>query len=215
MPEPIATTATDAAAADQDDSTTSEDAIDDTDEGADQLGDAGKRALDAMKAQRNAARAEQRQAKQELDALKAQIDERGLAPDEKAIAEAKREATAEATKTANRRILAAEIRAAAAGKLTDPADALLHLKLDDYAVSDDGEVDQEELSAAIADLLKRKPYLAAMQSGPVVPSAGIDQGARDRSAPDLQQQAAKALSEGRIQDAIQLKQQLVAAARKP
>ena len=46
----------------------------------------------------------------------------------------------EALAAANQRILKAEVRAAASGKLTDPADALRYLDLSKFTVTDDGGV---------------------------------------------------------------------------
>jgi hypothetical protein len=134
---------------------------------AEQLGDAGKKALDAMKADRKAAQIEARQAKKALEVLQAKLDalESGKAPDEtaKAIDDAKREATEAATAKANARIVRAELKVAAAGKLADPSDAAAFIDADQFDVGDDGEVDTKELADAIADLLKRKPHLAAKQ----------------------------------------------------
>ena len=79
--------------------------------------------------------------------------------------EARREAEQAATAKANARILRSEVRAAAAGKLADPKDALRFLDLDQFEVDEDGEVDEDEIADAIEDLVKRKPYLAAAQGG--------------------------------------------------
>ena len=139
------------------------DGADGTDDaGSDQLGDAGKQALDRMKGQRNAARDELRAFKalgltpEQIAALTAPKD--GDQPDPEKI---RRDAEAEATRKANSRIIRSEIRAAAAGKLADPADALAYLDMSRFEVDDDGEVDQDEVAEAIDDLLKKKPYLAA------------------------------------------------------
>lgn len=145
---------TTAAAADQGDSTTTPAP---ELEGTEQLGDAGKRALDAMKAKWKAAE------KKAADAL-AELSKVGKTPDEQAIEDAKRAATAEAIAKANARILKSEIRAQATGKLADPADALVHLDLSDFTVAEDGTVNQDEVSTAIADLLQRKPYLGAAKA---------------------------------------------------
>lgn len=72
-----------------------------------------------------------------------------------------RELEAQALAKANDRILKAEVRAAAAGKLHDPADALRHLDLSDFEVGEDGEVDTAAVTEAIEALVKSKPYLAA------------------------------------------------------
>jgi hypothetical protein len=67
----------------------------------------------------------------------------------------------EALSAANRRILSAELRAAAKGKLADPTDASLYIDLSEFDVSDTGEVDADALTSAIDDLIARKPHLAA------------------------------------------------------
>lgn len=144
----------------------------------DALGDAGKRALDAMKAERNTARAEARQwqrlAKElgvdDATGLRELIASAGKpkdapaeAPEESAVdvEQVRRDAQLEATRKANERILRSEVRAAAVGKLADPADAYKFLDLDKFDISDDGDVDEEEIADAIEDLIKTKPYLAA------------------------------------------------------
>lgn len=86
----------------------------------------------------------------------------------------------DALKAANARILKAEVRAASAGKLRDPADALRYLDLSDISVSDDGEADTETLNSRIDALLKERPYLAA---DPTPAATGVQtvppSGARD------------------------------------
>lgn len=72
-----------------------------------------------------------------------------------------READAAALTKANARILKAETRAVAAGRLADPEDALRYLNLADFQVGDDGEVDRAAVTAAVEELVKSKPYLAA------------------------------------------------------
>lgn len=176
--------------------------------GADQLGDAGKKALDAMKAQRNTEREKRRALEAELEALKAPKPSDDGQPDAEAIrAEAAREANAKA----NARILKSEIKAAAAGKLADPKDALVHLDLSSFEVDADGNVDAEDISDAIADLLTRKPYLAA-NGRPVFQGSGDGGAARKASGPsqltrqDLQgmspQEIHKAKAEGRLKDLL-------------
>lgn len=129
-----------------------------TTEGEAALGDAGKKALDAMKAARNEAKAEAKRIADELAALKAQVE--GKQAEFEAEKKA-REAESAALTKANERILKAEIRAAAAGKLNDPKDALSFIDLSAFEVGADGEVDGDAVAAAIDDLIKTKPYLAA------------------------------------------------------
>lgn len=69
----------------------------------------------------------------------------------------------EALSAANTRILKAEIRAAAAGKLADPSDALRLLDLSEFEVGSDGDIDSDAVAAAIDNLIKTKPYLGVTQ----------------------------------------------------
>jgi hypothetical protein len=120
-------------------------------EGAEALGDAGKRALDTMKAERNAERARAREAEARIAELTAKLEGR----------EAEFTAEVEKRKTQNDAILRAELKAAAKGKLADPADAGLFINLSEFDVSGDGDVDADALNTAIDDLIARKPHLAA------------------------------------------------------
>jgi hypothetical protein len=141
-----------------DSATTTATATGATTDGTEALGDAGKKALDAMKADRNAARAEARAAAEERDALRAQVE--GKQAEFEAEKRA-REVEAAALAKANERILKAEIRAAAAGKLNDPQDALRFLDLSAIEVGADGEVDSTAVASLINGLIADKPYLAA------------------------------------------------------
>jgi len=166
--------ATDPTAQDGDDVTTgvhTTDVDDSADDGADELGDKGKQALDRMKARLKAEKAARL-------ALEARLNETSAADDVERI---QREADAKAAAKANARILSAEVRAAAAGKLSDPSDALTFIDLTQFDVDDDGSVDQDEIAEAIADLVRRKPYLAA-QGGPKSPKPDPSQGEGGRGA---------------------------------
>jgi len=143
------------------------------------LGDAGKKALDAMKGERNAARKLAREHKAELDRLKAEREDADKPDAERALSAARQEATEAATKAANKRIVKAELRTAAKGKLADVSDAALYIDVDDFDVDDDGEVDTDALSAAIDDLISRKPHLGAATAPRF--QGGADQGARGKS----------------------------------
>jgi vacuolar-type H+-ATPase subunit I/STV1 len=96
--------------------------------------------------------------RKEFDAFKAKAE--GKEAEFTAAQEAQRFKD-EALAAANARILKAEVRAAAAGKLNDPADALRYLDLSEFEVSSDGEVDSAAVTAAINDLVASKPYLSA------------------------------------------------------
>lgn len=145
---------------DQDEDGTDDDATDETDadddtDGADALGDKGKKALDSMKAKLKAERERRKLAESERDQLKTKPE--GEPDADQIRADADRAATAKA----NKRIVRSEIKAAAAGKLADPRDALAFIDLDQFEVDDDGQVDEDEIADAIDDLLKNKPHLAA------------------------------------------------------
>jgi len=101
---------------------------------------------------------ERTSAETELAALQAKLD--GKEAEHTAAQEAQR-VKDEALAGANERILKANVRAEAAKKLTDPADALLYINLSDFEVGSDGEVDSSAIAQAVDDLLTSKPYLAA------------------------------------------------------
>lgn len=136
------------------------------DAGADQLGDAGKKALDRMKAER-------KQLKDQLNAYKglglSAEDLRALiekSQEDSAKAEQARqrqEAESAALSKANERLIRAEVKAAATGKLANPALALRLLDLKSFDVNDDGEVDSGAISDAISALLESDPYLGVTQ----------------------------------------------------
>jgi hypothetical protein len=132
----------------------------------DGLGDKGREALAKERKARREADKARKAAEAELAALKAQAagkkDDDGATPDAEQI---RRDADKTASDKANRRILAAELKAAAAGKLADPSDAAAFIDLSQFEAGDDGEFDADEISEAISDLIKRKPHLAAKAQG--------------------------------------------------
>lgn len=97
-----------------------------------------------------------REAEKALETAKTQ----GATELETAVATAKAEARLEALTEANERIVEAEVLAAAARKLADPADAARLLDLSQFQVDDKGSVDRKAISEAVEALLKDKPYLA-------------------------------------------------------
>lgn len=157
-----------------------ESTVDDAQEtpGTEALGDPGKKALDAMKAERNAARQKSRELEQQLAALTAQAE--GREAEFKAEQEAQK-VRDEALAAANKRVLRSEVKAAAAGKLADPMDALRFLDLDTFEADDSGDFDADAIASAIDGLLNDKPYLAAQGGRRFQGSA--DGGARKESGP--------------------------------
>lgn len=174
--------------------------------GAEHLGDPGKKALETMKAERKAARDEVARIKAEYDAYKAKQE--GKQAEHAAQLERDR-VQADALAKANQKILKAELRAASAGKLADPADALRFLDLDEFEVDENGEVDSTAIAAKIDDLLKTKPYLAA-QGGKRF-QGGADGGPRnDPPGKSIKEQIAEAEKARDFPRAIRLRQELAA-----
>lgn len=100
--------------------------------------------------------------------------------EEQAAAKARAEVEAEVTAKANARILRSELRAAATGKLADPADAALFIDVSKFEVTDDGDVDQAALNEAITELIEKKPHLAAQKVNRF--DGAADQGAKGKDA---------------------------------
>lgn len=185
----------------------------DADDAPDGLGDKGKQAIDRMKAQKAAERAKRIAAEarvRELEALAAKPPEGEVPDPDKIRAEAKAEARSEALAESNARLVRAEIKAAAAGKLQTPALALKLIDVSQFDVDADGNVDNDEIADAISELLRNSPELA-VQDGRRFQGAG-DGGARtgSTSANDLDAQIAQATKAGDHFAAIALKQQRAA-----
>lgn len=172
-----------------------DDADDEPIEGEESLGDPGKKALDRMKAKLKDEAARRRKAEADLAAA------RGEEVDPK---------LEEALSRANARIVKSEIKAAAKGVLNDPADAFKFLDLEQFEVDDDGNVDEELMAEAIAELVTEKPYLAAQGSRKQRGTA--DGGVRGKARPsqltraDLARMSPeeinKARSEGRLNNIL-------------
>lgn len=119
----------------------------------------------------------------------------------------------QAIANANRRVLKAEVRAAASSKLTDPGDALRYLDLDKFDVGEDGEVDSAAIGEAIDKLLESKPYLGKAESTPngvrTTPPSGTRDGdnhqgqlTRDDLKRMTPQQIVDAQNKGRLNDLL-------------
>ena len=126
------------------------------------LGDAGKKALAAEREARKAAEKAAKDAAAELEELR----KAAMSDSEKAVAEAREAGRSEALAAANARIVRAEVLAHATGVLKDPADAIGFLDLDQFTVTDSGDVDAEAIKSAIDSLVKAKPYLGTGPAGP-------------------------------------------------
>jgi hypothetical protein len=173
----------------------------------DGLGAKGKEALaKERKARRDADKA-RKAAEAERDTLKAAAAKSDGDAAQADAEKIRRDAEKTATDKANKRILSAELKAAAAGKLANPELATKLIDLAQFEVGDDGEFDGDEMSEAISDLVKKYPNLAARAQG--FQGAG-DGGARtggsrprQLAAADLKtmspQAIVKARAEGRLE----------------
>lgn len=170
---------------------------DDADEDQDDdkpLGPKGEKALAAIKAKLKAERTRRRAAEAKL-AKPAEGD------DKASTDQIRKDAEDAATARANARIVRSEIKAAAAGKLADPKDALVFLDLDQFEVDEDGEVDEDEIADAIEDLLKRKPHLAATQRGGKRFQGGADGGARKGATKPITEEQLSKMTPAQIDEA--------------
>ena len=146
-----------------------------------------------------------KEASKRLRELEQERELANKAPDEQALELARREAAAEATERANARLVRAEIRAAAATRVKNPALAVKLIDSSAIEVDDDGEVDADALASAIDTLLADYPELATAAPG----FGSADQGAKGRAAAPTQltesdlltmspEQINKARREGRL-----------------
>lgn len=83
------------------------------------------------------------------------------APDPVDTGAIRAQAVQEANAKVAERIIRTEVKAAAKGVIADPNDALAFIDLSQFDVSDDGSVDETDITDAINGLLEKKPYLAA------------------------------------------------------
>lgn len=143
-------------------------------------------------------RADRKAAAKRVRELELELADRDKSPSEKALDEARREAAADATTTANARLVAVEFRAAAKERGLDPRTALKLADLADVEVGEDGEVDPDALVAALDAVVADHPSL--------VPSrfqGTADQGARGKSATvsQLTEESLKTMTPEQISEA--------------
>ncbi|HEY4753321.1 MAG TPA: hypothetical protein VIH37_08555 [Candidatus Limnocylindrales bacterium] len=105
-------------------------------------------------------------ARDELAALKAENARLSGKEAEFQAAQESARVQSEATAKANERVVRRAIREHAATRMSDPADALLYLDVSKYPVDENGDVDDAAIKAAVEDLVKSKPYLAAQGGTP-------------------------------------------------
>lgn len=132
---------------------------DDTPEGAEQLGDRGKKALDAMKGKWQKERDARKALADQVAKLTAGKgnDDTGQPDPEEIRKQARAEATAEVLR--DRALDKVETKAARLFADPEDARALLAGRVDEFV--DNGQVDTDAIEEALADLLSKKPHLAA------------------------------------------------------
>ena len=184
------------------------------------LGPAGEKALDAWKQRAKVAEPEVKRLREENDELR----RKQMSDQEKAIEaareEGRTEGRTEVSEATNARLFRAEVRAAAAGKLADPAitdllavdvnAALTLLGETTVPVTDSGDIDSEAISQAVVRYVQARPHLAATATGQPSP---IGQGPQGPPAPakSLDEQIAEAEAAGDWKLSGRLKTQQLAA----
>lgn len=153
----------------------------DDEEGADKLNDAGKQALDRMKIKWQAEKNERKARDDRIAELEAELAKTkpatGDKPADQVDAEAiRKQARAEARAEAMNDRALDRIEARAAKLFADPEDARLQLATKAKDFIDGDGIDTEAIDEALAELLKRKPHLAAQGGRRFEGSA--DQGSR-------------------------------------
>lgn len=134
------------------------------------------------------------------------------APDPEKIRAELRAEFAEAT---NKKLVAAEAKAALAGKVHKPATALRLLDLSDVEVDADGNVDTQALDDLIVKLLEDEPYLAVAQGTPQRFQGKADQGPQGVAKSEeqrLSEELAEATQKREFARAIGIKQRMAALA---
>lgn len=145
---------------------------------AETLGDAGKAAIKAEREQRKAAEKSASEAAAKLAEREAEIAR--LRRSNAAVRDVDLDALrAEIQGEFSGRLAETAIRAEAKGRLADPADALLYIRAADHLDSDEAAI-----SAAIDELLKSKPYLAAAAADAVPHWGQVAGGSHEEAAPE-------------------------------
>lgn len=100
-----------------------------------------------------------REAEKKASALEAARADADKEPAEQALEQARREAREEAQQGFNQRLVQAELKAALAGKVTNPALALKVIDSSEIDVDANGEVDPQSVTDAIEAALSQYPEL--------------------------------------------------------
>lgn len=114
----------------------------------------------ALRAEREARRAAER----ERNTLKQQLEAKDKPAEEAALEAARREADEAATAKANARIVKAELRAAAATKVSNLGALVRLVDIDVIEVDEDGNPSEDDIASAIDQFLTDFPEFAADKS---------------------------------------------------
>lgn len=180
---------------------------DDDPPGSEALGDPGKRALDAQKAKLKAEKAKRLAAEQRIAELTAPKPGDQLTPEQ--LEQNIRAKVAAEFKVP---LLKSSIRAAA-GQFHDPADAVAFLDLTQFEADENNEFDAEEISEALTDLLKRKPWLGkttGQPGDPRIPKVPAPPANGQHTAPSLDDQIVAAAKAGNPMLELRLQNQKLA-----
>ena len=154
---------------------TVDDAIDAEQTVTEQVEDPTEGLRKALQAERKA----HREAERARKAAEQALADKDKPAEEAALDQARRQAREEAMSAANVRLVRAELKAALAGKVANPAIALRLIDASEIGVTDEGDVDEDAVAAAVANLLDEAPELAV--KGTRFPN-GADQGANGKGA---------------------------------
>jgi hypothetical protein len=115
--------------------------------------------------------------RKELEQLRAERE----SAEEKAVREAVDAARGEERAKWQRRLVEAQVAARAAGKLTDPADAVHLLSVDELLAEEDEDKRERLMDKALDELVEQKPYLALNGTRERESGRLVTQGARSRA----------------------------------
>lgn len=134
--------------------------IEETEQSEEEPEEAPDGALKALRAERQARKAAEKRARE----AEARAENANLEPDEQKLADARREAAAEATRALGAKYVRAEAKAALAGKVTDPGRVMRLIDLSGIELDDDGEFEPEAITDAIDAFLDDFPEFKASSS---------------------------------------------------
>lgn len=115
----------------------------------------------ALAAERKARREAEKKAREASEALSV----KDKPADEQAVDLARREAAAEATRGMSDRLIKAEVKAALAGKVENPARVLGFVDISDIELGDDGDIDGDAIADAVEQFLSDYPEFKAEARG--------------------------------------------------